>query len=866
MRLLYVDENGGLALTQNFTDEHAPEYAILSHTWCGDEGEVSFHEIITGRGDDAMIKAGYTKLKLIAQMALQDGHKYLWADTCCISRDSSAELQEAIVSMFSWYKNAFKCYAYLSDVSVGEVRSNEAVHRRSWEAAFRASRWFTRAWTLPELLAPARLEFVSSEGVVLGDKIGLRSLISEITGIPNSALEGTSLDEFGIEERMSWAKGRQARRREDKAYSLLGMFDVFMPLLYGEGDNAIERLHEEIHRAELRRRIQSQLVYHPLKTSEIRALVIYPGGDDADIWTRLDTVKLGDDARYQALSYVWGQEPALHSLRVGHDMRCIVRPNLFHALRRIRKHRRIKLWVDSICINQSDDQERNMQVQRMGEIFHRATNVWIWLGEEYEHSELAMGLITQLNHPDYTWDSSWWTQYEFVAFNNLLGRPWFRRGWVIQEAAFSKDTQILCGDRQVSWDQLVKAITLVQQRIKFASSTQTPSELVAGPRTQLINFYDSPAVKLLDIVSNVFRPEADGTISKQLTLETLVELGTHFETTDARDAIYALINLAKDTSYSLSPDYNLKSLVPDYRKRTIDVFADFVLHCCYASKSLDIICRPWAPVKGSDPHRQPTLDESILPSWIRTRDQLPFGDPAKRSSHRVHGNSLVENSRIRLYNAHFSTIPQVKIEKISGGNLSLVARGIAVGVVRRVSLRMAGAVIPKDCLKILRSVCRPNGEEAAMLCADILRRSNKSHSYDGKKISDWLIKQVPALIYDPWDEVPGLDIQEALESNGDPEMIEYLELVRQCVWNRRTFEGDPSDRSLGSIVGLLPQAARRHDTICILHGCSVPVVLRKLQDDGGAWYWRLIGEAYVHRFMDGEAKEGSFAQADFEIR
>jgi hypothetical protein len=137
--------------------------------------------------------------------------------------------------MFRWYKNASKCYVYLSDVSkpghATDVQSSPA----TWEAAFRKSRWFSRGWTLQELIAPASVEFFSREGNRLGSKRSLEQHIHDITGIPIRALRGESLKGFEVEERLSWAKHRETKRQEDKAYSLLGIFDIQMPLLYGEG-------------------------------------------------------------------------------------------------------------------------------------------------------------------------------------------------------------------------------------------------------------------------------------------------------------------------------------------------------------------------------------------------------------------------------------------------------------------------------------------------------------------------------------------------------------------------------------------------------------------------------------------------------
>src|SRR5947207_2310346 len=125
-----------------------------------------------------------------------------------------------------------------------------AILSHTWESAFRGSRWFTRGWTLQELLAPVSVEFFSREATRLGDKQSLEQQIHEITGIPVSALQGRPLSDFTVDERMFWAAKRETKREEDKAYALLGIFDVHMPLIYGEGmKNARRRLLNEIHDA-----------------------------------------------------------------------------------------------------------------------------------------------------------------------------------------------------------------------------------------------------------------------------------------------------------------------------------------------------------------------------------------------------------------------------------------------------------------------------------------------------------------------------------------------------------------------------------------------------------------------------------------
>jgi hypothetical protein len=149
--------------------------------------------------------------------------------------------------MFRWYRDAIKCYVYLSDVSARNRESNGQA-QRTWEPGFRKSRWFTRGWTLQELLAPKHVEFFSQEDELLGDKEMLEQQIHEVTGIPVAALHGSPMSHFSVEERMRWVANRDTKRKEDKAYCLLGIFDIFMPLMYGEGENAFKRLKEEINR------------------------------------------------------------------------------------------------------------------------------------------------------------------------------------------------------------------------------------------------------------------------------------------------------------------------------------------------------------------------------------------------------------------------------------------------------------------------------------------------------------------------------------------------------------------------------------------------------------------------------------------
>ncbi|CAJ2501027.1 Uu.00g038800.m01.CDS01 [Anthostomella pinea] len=237
MRLL---QTSSLRL-ESFANRHkAPPYAILSHMWFDDE--VLFEDI-ENRSREALIKKqGFLKIELSARQALQDGYAYIWIDTCCIDKSSSTELSEAINSMSDWYRSAGICYAYLADTTdLSQLGS---------------SRWYSRGWTLQELIMPRQVKFFGAAWEPLGSRTAMAAAIADVTGIDRTilSLEDRSssgefahlLQSFNVATRMAWATSRVTTRPEDAAYCLMGIFDVSMPLLYGEGERAFQRLQMEV--------------------------------------------------------------------------------------------------------------------------------------------------------------------------------------------------------------------------------------------------------------------------------------------------------------------------------------------------------------------------------------------------------------------------------------------------------------------------------------------------------------------------------------------------------------------------------------------------------------------------------------------
>ncbi|KIM65930.1 hypothetical protein SCLCIDRAFT_61902, partial [Scleroderma citrinum Foug A] len=211
-----------------FADDEATEYAILSHRWIAQE--VDYTKMVelakmNEERDEIRQRDGYRKILQSCEQAQKDGYEWLWVNTCCIDKRSSSELFEAINSMYRWYENAKVCYVYLHDVpdpwfpAVGD--DERYPDFGGWPE------WFSRGWTLQELIAPSNVQFLNKDWQSIGNKTTLAPTLRKITGAAN----------------------RTTTRVEDRAYSLMGLLDMNMPMLYGEGKKAFHRLQLEIIRA-----------------------------------------------------------------------------------------------------------------------------------------------------------------------------------------------------------------------------------------------------------------------------------------------------------------------------------------------------------------------------------------------------------------------------------------------------------------------------------------------------------------------------------------------------------------------------------------------------------------------------------------
>ncbi|KAF2140180.1 uncharacterized protein K452DRAFT_335247, partial [Aplosporella prunicola CBS 121167] len=601
--------------------------------------------------------------------------------------------------------------------------------------------------------------------------------------------------------------------------------------------------------------------------SYLRILRIYPSNQkDSDINCEFVEVPFDGDQGYEALSWCWGIQKHDRLIRVHKDGSVFalkVTYNLESALRAMRcRYRERFLWVDMVCINQACTAERNKQVSKMDRIYGQAWGICIWLGEEDEDSKMAISFIRnkvlQIGKHDELCEN---TKYYplWGAFIRLMGRPWFFRRWVIQEIALSRKATIYCGRKKTSWKVFAAAVSLLVE-----------AEARSFKLSRFINPDNSPggvqglgAVVLVEATSNLVRSSTEGNKEPQLlsSLEYLVSSLPIFQTSQPRDAIYALLAIAQDTMVQTKYRESSTSLVSaksslnvikpisqayhvDYTQPVIDVyreFVDFSISNSEKSRALDIICRPWAPkftrkqerVGLEEPDGQQLeseLDEEdlyvTLPSWIRSLSESAFGvlanpwiKTAPVSTRRINANTLVglPIAGHRNYSAA-GTEPVTELKhmfKKRSNHHSMFVEGFVLDKVKHMYEPSKLGHIPRAWLKHGKwKNLQKDPPEAfwRTLVADRASNGRNPPTYYPRACRESLRK--------PTGEA--FDIQQLINEGPSTIVAEFLRRVQAVIWNRRLIETE-NER-----LGLVHIEVEEGYEICILYGCSVPVVLQKV--------------------------------------
>ena len=607
----------------------------------------------------------------------------------------------------------------------------------------------------------------------------------------------------------------------------------------------------------------------PLKNpGDIRVLCLLPGRFESPIegilatYTLKGATKYYQNREYLALSYVWDQEEPTDSIKIhttGHSAGVMhITPNLLAALRQLRISTSVKIvWIDAICIDQANTQEKSRQVSLMADIYRRAEHVCVWLGQGNHDSDNAIDFISGAGDLKAT-SAQAQCEPDWRAFYSFISRPWFRHRWAIQAIALAREATLICGERTVGWHRLANALSIVQEVMTEFSYDK-------------FRYYDydkwghmslQPAFRLAEIRNQIRMVSGDGDdIGSPWSLETLMWKFHDFETSDPRDAIYALLALAKDRRLISTDFFSTSHLPIDYGRFYDDMCKGYIDSNIKISGSLDVLCRPWKP------YDEAIKDVSFFtPSWLPQNPSISFGHGIHDNYGRINADVLVgpPEPGKRYYNASGSVavanacrfgsamknssmwveglvvdeIAEIQTAALCGNERSILHDGVPAQW-RAAGGWMESAKEPPDAYwRTLVANRGPNGSGTPDFYP-VACQEQANRYYRVKNNFKW-----------DWNATPMSRATDAL-------VVKFVHRVQEVVLNRRLVN------TKDGRLGLVPYLAKKRDLVCILFGCSVPIVLRGQKDaTTGRDYFHFIGECYIHGIMEGEALELAKRESD----
>jgi hypothetical protein len=622
---------------------------------------------------------------------------------------------------------------------------------------------------------------------------------------------------------------------------------------------------------------ESHFQHTPLDKSIAQIRLLHFSGSEVDgIDCTLETVDLATRPKYRCLSYTWGAPTtsSAHMIKVN-GQKFAIRPNLYAFLKEYTGTglATAPVWIDAISIDQTNSLERNHQVSLMAEIYSKAAQVIIWLGTEDAETEAVFRSLRALQVPRAMTRGNAFDTSFIWGITRLMNRAYWTRAWIVQELAFATDIVVRCGSREIHFDDFQDATEILQSRL--ADPRDAIYDTPGGHYSRsLFRRTQSPwASRLARALSTLrFGSRSGGAFHPTADLSTVITTLNDVRCTDPRDRIFALMSLAS----SLPGFANIEL---DYRRSVLDVYTDFIQYSVNSTKSLDILLRNWAPLpqtkwsgRGLDPNLQKTV-----PSWIAIQANLPYGDPAMDLRVRQNADTILGTTT----RSNFQSSGSKPIDVVfgmstatQGSTGSIFVRGIVVGTINVVGPRMAEGTISREGLDLLGGVFRHNSgaikslDDATwqVLCCNMQQTGERAPPLFRTALLSLLQAKPDVHNIDPGE----LLREEELELVGFER--EFLEQVQAVCWNRRIVRVSATDGSGKEFVGLAPRSARPGDTLAILYGCSVPVLMRAHRDEQSATQWELLGEAYVNGLMNGEAVcarstgDIEFEERIFEIR
>ncbi|KAI9772823.1 MAG: hypothetical protein M1840_008705 [Geoglossum simile] len=568
---------------------------------------------------------------------------------------------------------------------------------------------------------------------------------------------------------------------------------------------------------------------------------------------------------YMALSYTWGDPTVTREILVnGYSMR--VTKNVEDCLRVLRDKPYIKkgwrIWIDSLCINQADIIERGSQVKRMHDIYNKAWTPIIWLGGEEEDSDNAMALVKVLAS-SYTMrdqvnaltealhrDPKLFGEGSWRSLHQLAIRRYWSRMWILQEAAMGrKNTPVLCGRQTLPWVDFFRAFSLLGKTDEVLNKFMTDELKDIGLEFSLVIWATLSTVGEIQLLQ-------DAQIGRRgINLYRLLHLGRTVYATDPRDKVYGVLELMDDSLSTL--------ITPDYAAPFADVYIDFAKATICANGSLDVIRL-----------RYPTENKDI-PSWVPDFTVEPNNSPlnASNTAYMTSGSSVAE---VQYPSGKLLSCGGFRIDKFDGMGC-MWSSGWSPDTV----VQTTGSVNPYGSLEAVRDAIwkalvanrnidgEPLHEDYSSLLAtpslqDTLDEPGPLAELCQSNIFQWFVNSLQG---DSAFEICGRQLREYFidarsppNHNIDPVLLRDALMQRDHITVRRRIITTGR-----GYVGMASETVQKDDIICVLLGCSVPVVLRQVDKDS----FEYVGECYVHGVMEGEAmqwlKTGECQLEDFVL-
>lgn len=630
-------------------------------------------------------------------------------------------------------------------------------------------------------------------------------------------------------------------------------------------------------------------LYSPLADNQFRILRLEPGKKDETLRCSFIVESIDSPPNYEAISYEWGGNDTqqhnhrkiefLDDSQPPKSYTVPIRPMIHAALSSLRHPEKIRrFWVDALCIhhnkvdeenhekNHEKNREKNHQVAMKSLIFFKAENLCFWLGDDSVYQDaIAFGKrIVELKEVDKLADDQSMVD-KWLAFVALLKNTVFSRLWLVHEVAIAWNVTLHCGGAStIHYTDFVDAVTIFLSCRKHISALFCSAK--KDPQT-LMDRKISTVERFVEITTNALRREGSATQTRKnktpqrlLNLEALVSNLSDLSSGNPRDRIYSVLTLAKDGPPLLDArnPTSGSAFQIDYNKSILEVYQSFFIHVVTTSKTLDIMCRRWASCVSET--------EENLPTWIRPLQSTPQSQVSTKNAERTgyertDADSLVGIPDHRCYNAAKNTEAETQFESPSDANdekKRFFVRGFRLDTISRLGPRAAEGIILYEWLEL--GGCDLTGERDPVP-ERFWRTLVADRGPNGSNVQSWYRRAFLHCLAERTinDDINTRALIKACEADSTL-VVDFLQRVQSVIWNRKFLVS----KKLG-LIGLAPMAAQENDFICILYGCSVPVVLRE-QKLGEETFWELVGECYVHGMMDGEAMEQDRVDEQFEIR